>query len=126
MLPVRARLSFCLEETQFGFRLESNVLDINVFFSKPLRSASSLKSQSYSVSGILVLIYLLSGDVELNPGPSGKTLDSGPVTSYHRLSTKAECSGTLNSCSVNPLKKSAKEGKDCICSICEDQILEAK
>ena len=65
--------------------------------------------------------------MELNHGPSEMTHDSGPATSYHRLSTKAECSGPWNTSSDNSLKKkSAKEGKDCIYPIREDQIQEVK
>lgn len=39
------------------------------FFSKPHRSVSSVETLSREVSGIFVLLLLLSGDVELNPGP---------------------------------------------------------
>ena len=97
------------------------------FLSKPLRSAPAVETLSRDVSGMFVLLLLISGDVELNPGPSEETRSSGSAISHHSLSTNAECGGSLSTVSDNSLKRtSVKENKDCICPICEDQILEAK
>ena len=45
------------------------------FLSEPLRSVPPVESLSREVSGIFVPLLLLSGDVELNPGPSDQQVN---------------------------------------------------
>ena len=52
------------------------------FLSKPLRSVPSVETLSREVSGMFVLLLLISGDVELNPGPSEATHSSGSAISH--------------------------------------------
>ena len=70
-------LSICNSTTLSGDTTVSYpVIDMELFVTGPLPSYSAMYAKCYVVTlcinGVLMLLLLLAGDVETNPGPTGK------------------------------------------------------